>query len=135
MREVLGPEGRLVLLVPALSRLYGSLDVHLRHFRRYEKAELEQKLRDAGFVIEDLRFLNRPGVFGWYVNGRILKRKVLPKNQLRAFKLLLPLLKREETDPPSYGMSLLAIARKGVATRAGAVSAARGAEELAASRA
>ncbi|MBC8647006.1 MAG: glycosyltransferase [Thermoanaerobaculia bacterium] len=135
MREVLGPEGRLVLLVPALSRLYGSLDVHLRHFRRYEKAELEQKLHQAGFVIEELRFLNRPGVFGWYVNGRILKRKVLPKNQLRVFKLLLPLLRREENDPPRYGMSLLAIVRKGAPVQAGSVSAARGAEELAASRA
>jgi len=134
MREVLGPGGRLVLLVPALARLYGSLDVHLRHFRRYEKAELEEKLRTAGFAIEDCRFLNRPGVFGWYVNGRLLRRKVLPRNQLRAFKLLLPLLRAEENDPPRYGMSLLAIARKGSAAQAGAVSAAR-TEELAASRA
>jgi glycosyltransferase involved in cell wall biosynthesis len=123
MREALRPGGRLVLLVPALARLYGSLDVHLRHFRRYEKAELEEKLQNAGFSIEDCRFLNRPGVFGWYVNGRILRRKVLPKNQLRAFKLLLPLLRREETQPPSYGMSLLAVARKGKAAGAAAVSA------------
>ncbi len=111
MREILQPGGRLVLLVPALSRLYGSLDVHLRHFRRYEKPELERKLSEAGFAIEDCRFVNRPGVFGWFVNGRILRRKVLPKAQLRLFRLFLPFLKREETAPPSFGMSLLAIAR------------------------
>jgi len=37
---------------------------------------------------------------------------VLPSGQLAAFKLLLPLLRREETNPPPIGMSLLAIARK-----------------------
>ncbi len=112
MREVLQPGGRLVLLVPALSWLYGSLDEHLRHFRRYEKGELEQKLAEAGFQIEDCRFVNRPGVVGWFVNGRILRRRVLPRAQLKAFKLMLPLLRREEARPPSFGMSLLAISRK-----------------------
>ena len=112
MLAVLEPGGRLVLLVPALSWLYGSLDVHLRHFRRYEKADLEEKLAAAGFAVEDCRFLNRPAVFGWYVNGKILRRRILPKGQLKLFKLMLPLLRREETRPPSFGMSLLAIARK-----------------------
>ena len=110
--SVLRPGGRLVLLVPAHARLYGSLDEHLRHFRRYEKAELEGKVREAGFVLEDLRFLNRPGVFGWYLNGRVLRRRVLPRGQLSLFKLVLPLLRSEETNPPAWGLSLLAIARK-----------------------
>ena len=109
---LLPPGGRLVLVVPALARLYGSLDEHLRHFRRYEKAELEGKVRAAGFTVEDCRFLNRPGIVGWYVNGKILRRRVLPSGQLAAFRLLLPLLRREETNPPPVGMSLLAIARK-----------------------
>jgi SAM-dependent methyltransferase len=112
MLAVLEPGGRLVLLVPALSWLYGSLDEHLRHFRRYERAELEEKLAAAGFVLEECRFVNRPGVAGWYVNGRILRRRILPRAQLKAFKLMLPLLRREEKNPPSFGMSLLAIARK-----------------------
>jgi SAM-dependent methyltransferase len=109
---VLRSGGRLILLVPALRRLYGTLDQQLHHFRRYEKAEVEEKIRDAGFGVEDCRFLNRPGVWGWYVNGRILRRRVLPRNQLRAFSLVLPLLRSEENTPPPYGLSLLAIARK-----------------------
>ena len=112
LNALLPTGGRLVLIVPALARLYGSLDVHLHHFRRYEKAELEQKVRDAGFALEDVRFLNRPGIVGWYVNGKILRRRVLPSGQLAAFKLLLPILQREAKNPPSIGMSLLAIARK-----------------------
>ncbi|HEV2064516.1 MAG TPA: glycosyltransferase [Thermoanaerobaculia bacterium] len=112
MHDVLKPGGRLVLLVPALRKLYGTLDVHLRHFRRYEKAELTEKLSAAGFSIEDCRFVNRPGVFGWWVNGKLLRRRVLPRGQLAGFRLLMPLLRREEANPPSIGMSLLAMARK-----------------------
>jgi glycosyltransferase involved in cell wall biosynthesis len=110
--DLLPAGGRVVLVVPALARLYGSLDEHLHHFRRYEKAELEGKLAAAGFTVEDCRFLNRPGIVGWYVNGKILRRRVLPAGQLAAFRLMLPLLRREETHPPSVGMSLLAVARK-----------------------
>jgi glycosyltransferase involved in cell wall biosynthesis len=116
LEKVLQPEGKLVLLVPALQKLYGTLDVNLRHFRRYEKTELTEKLAAAGFSLEDCRFLNRPGVFGWYLNGKILRRRVLPRAQLQAFKLLLPLLRREESHPPAFGMSLLAIGRKAAET-------------------
>jgi len=112
MREVLQPGGRLVLLVPAFQSLYGTLDEHLRHFRRYEKEELEEKIRGAGFRLEDCRFVNRPGILGWWINGKLLRRRVLPRVQLRAFKLLLPLLAREEERPPKAGLSLLAAARK-----------------------
>jgi glycosyltransferase involved in cell wall biosynthesis len=112
MYSLLEPGGRLVLLVPAFQRLYSSLDVHLRHCRRYEKADLEQKLREAGFALEDLRFANRPGIFGWWLNGKVLRRRVLPRGQLRAFKYLMPILKREEKRPPKKGLSLIAIATK-----------------------
>jgi glycosyltransferase involved in cell wall biosynthesis len=112
MREILLPAGRLVLLVPAHAKLYGTLDEHLRHFRRYEKKELEEKLRAAGFTLEDCRFVNRPGVLGWYVNGRILHRRVLPRSQLKLFSLFYPLLRREEASPPAFGLSLLAIGRR-----------------------
>jgi SAM-dependent methyltransferase len=108
----LPPGARLVLIVPALARLYGTLDEHLGHFRRYEKAELEQKVRGAGFTLVESRFLNRPGILGWYINGKILRRRVLPRGQLAAFKLLMPMLEKEVESPPSTGMSLLAIGRK-----------------------
>ncbi|MBP7677410.1 MAG: glycosyltransferase [Thermoanaerobaculia bacterium] len=110
--SVLPRGGRLVLLVPSLKALYGTLDVHLHHFRRYERDELVKLVSGAGFEVETARFLNRPGVLGWWLNSRVLKRKVLPKGQLRAFRWLLPLLKLEERREPSFGMSLLVLARK-----------------------
>jgi SAM-dependent methyltransferase len=110
--SVLAPGGHLVLLVPSLKALYGSLDIHLQHFRRYEKEPLRALLAQHGFEVEDLRFVNRVAVFGWWLSSRILKRKVLPRNQLAAFRLMMPLLRFEETHPPSFGLSLLALARR-----------------------
>jgi glycosyltransferase involved in cell wall biosynthesis len=110
--SVLPKGGRLVLLVPSLEALYGTLDVHLHHYRRYERDDLKRLVSEAGFEVEKIRFLNRPGVFGWWLNSRVLKRKVLPKGQLAAFRWILPLLKLEERSDPSFGMSLLVLARK-----------------------
>ncbi len=110
--SILPPGGRLALLVPALPALYGSLDIYLRHYRRYERDALAALVTEAGFTIDEIRYVNRPGVAGWWLNSRVLKRKVLPKGQLGAFRWLLPLLKSEERNPPSFGMSLLVLARR-----------------------
>ncbi len=109
---VLPPGGRLALLVPAMPSLYGSLDVHLRHFRRYDRVALVELVTEAGFAIDEIRYLNRPGVAGWWLNSKFLKRKVLPRGQLGAFRWLLPLLRAEEKSPPSFGMSLLVLAHR-----------------------
>ena len=110
--SVLEPGGRLVLLVPAMPALYGSLDMHLNHFRRYDRESLRDLVTRAGFAVRTLRYLNRPGVFGWWLNSRVLKRRVLPRGQLAAFKWIQPVLKLEENHHPSFGMSLLVLAVK-----------------------
>jgi len=111
--SVLNPGGRLVLLVPALPGLYGSLDIHLNHFRRYERQGLQHLVTSAGFDVQSVRYLNRPGVVGWWLNSRVLRRRVLPRAQLMAFNWIRPLLRLEERRPPSFGMSLLVLATKG----------------------
>ena len=49
---------------------------------------------------------------GWWLNSRVLKRRVMPKSQLAAFKWIMPLLKLEEGGNPSFGLSLLVLARR-----------------------
>jgi glycosyltransferase involved in cell wall biosynthesis len=110
--RVLQPGGHLALLVPALPALYGTLDENLRHYRRYEKGALATLVGHAGFALDSIRYLNRPGALGWWLNARVLKRRVLPKRQLGAFKWVMPLLRAEEKSEPSFGMSLLVLARK-----------------------
>jgi SAM-dependent methyltransferase len=111
--SVLPSGGHLVLLVPAMPSLYGTLDIHLNHFRRYDRQQLMLLLQSVGFELETLNFVNRLGVFGWWLNSRVLRRKVLPRGQLTLFRwLVLPMLRREQSRPPSFGMSLLALARR-----------------------
>ncbi|MGH9201164.1 MAG: glycosyltransferase, partial [Vicinamibacterales bacterium] len=112
LHGVLEPSGRLVLLVPALPALYGSLDRALEHHRRYSRDEVLTKLRAAGFVIEASWFFNVLGVFGWYLNSRILKRTTFPPVQLTLYDLLVPLFRLESRVKLPFGMSLIAIARK-----------------------
>ncbi len=44
--------GYLIIAVPANQKAYGFADANAGHIRRYEKQELENKLRDAGFKID-----------------------------------------------------------------------------------
>ena len=104
--------GRVVLLVPALKGIYGAIDRAIGHYRRYEKKEITGKLMEAGFAVEEARFINMIGVPGWYVNSCLLKRKELPGLQARLSNKLVPLLQLEKQLTPPWGMSLLAVGRK-----------------------
>ena len=110
--DLLEPEGRLLLLVPSHPWLYGSLDQHLAHHRRYGKRELKNKLETVGFKIIFLTYFNRIGILGWFLNSKILRRKRLPSFQLRIYNFLVPLLKLEKFFPLPFGISLLAVAEK-----------------------
>lgn len=110
--ELLEPGGRLLLLVPSHPWLYGSLDEHLGHQRRYGKKELRNKLETAGFRVIFLKHFNRIGILGWFLDSRILRRKRLPLFQLRIYNLFVPLFKLEKFFPLPFGTSLLAVAEK-----------------------
>ena len=85
-------KGRFLLLVPAHSVLYSKLDENIGHFRRYDKDELLKLLQDQGFDIEYYRPFNFAGLWGWLLNGRILKREKLPTGQLKLYQILSPVL-------------------------------------------
>lgn len=110
--QLLAAGGRVVVFVPAGSKLYGSLDRGVGHQRRYDKEELAAKLRDAGFEVEQISFQNRAGKLAWWINSRLLKRQSLPAAQSRLFDRLVPLFKAFEGDHPASGLSLIAIGRK-----------------------
>jgi glycosyltransferase involved in cell wall biosynthesis/predicted SAM-dependent methyltransferase len=108
----LEPGGRLLLLVPSHPWLYGRLDQHLGHRRRYRKEELKNKLETAGFRVIFLKYFNRIGILGWFLNSRIIRRERLPSLQLRIYNLLVPMFKLEKFFPLPFGTSLLAVAEK-----------------------
>lgn len=112
MYRLLVPGGRLALLVPAHSALYNSFDVGLEHFRRYSRKPLTTLLASTGFEVEDCWHFNALGAVGWFVNGNLLRRKVLPSGQMRLFDALVPLLRMERSLRLPFGVSLVAMARK-----------------------
>lgn len=105
--------GRLILLVPALQALYGSMDIADHHHRRYSRAGLSDLIREAGFRIDRVFYMNLVGIIGWLMNGRLLKRTLIPEKQLQVFDRVIPLLRRiERLTPPPIGQSLVAIGVK-----------------------
>jgi hypothetical protein len=111
MRELLVPGGRVVLVIPALRPLYGSIDEAIGHYRRYTRDEIVHKLADARLAVEHLSFFNVLGVAGWFLNARILRRRSVPGVQARLNDRLVPLLRLERRLRPPIGMSLLAVGR------------------------
>lgn len=115
MYEALAPGGRLLLLVPQGRALYGTLDYYLDHYRRYKYNEVLRLMRAAGFSIEQSFSMNIPGMLGWYLNSRILRRSILPSGQLKLFNVITPLVRGiEERIKVPIGISVVAIGRKDV---------------------
>jgi SAM-dependent methyltransferase len=111
-RHVLSPGGKLLILVPALPALFGSLDTSVGHFRRYTPETLRTVLTQNGFELESMEWLNMLGIPGWFVNGRVFRRKRLPAFQLKVFDAVLPWVARLESRVRlPVGMSLFAVAR------------------------
>jgi len=108
----LGKDGLVVLVLPAHQALFSKIDKHLGHYRRYTKDLLRERLEQAGFRVEKMMYLNMLGALGWFVNGRLLRKKLLPSRQVRLFDLLIKLLAIENWIDPPFGLSVLAVARK-----------------------
>lgn len=115
LNSILVSGGRVVVFVPAVSALYGSLDRALGHYRRYRKRDLQRLAAATGFVVEHLAYFNFLGLFGWWLNSRISRRRVLPEKQVRWFDLCVPLLRRLDKLAPPVGLSLLMVSRKAAA--------------------
>jgi glycosyltransferase involved in cell wall biosynthesis len=109
---LLEPGGRFHLFAPAHQWLFGTMDRNLGHYRRYGKEELRKKLENAGFRVLLLKYFNRAGILGWFLNGKVFGRKELPSFQLRLYNSLVPLFKIEEILPLPFGASLVAVAEK-----------------------
>jgi SAM-dependent methyltransferase len=110
----IAPGGRLVALVPANQWLYGSLDRHLGHCRRYERSELRRKMEEAGFEVETTFWMNAFGMIGWFTSARILKRQTIPFRQIRIFELMVPIARFVDGLATRLvgGLSLICIARR-----------------------
>jgi 2-polyprenyl-3-methyl-5-hydroxy-6-metoxy-1,4-benzoquinol methylase len=106
MAQCLRPGGSLFLLSPAHALLFGEVDRAVHHQRRYAKAALARLLRDTGFVVETIRYVNPVGALGWLVSSRLLKVRDIPSSSLRIYEHLVPVLKLVDRVPMPFGLSV-----------------------------
>jgi glycosyltransferase involved in cell wall biosynthesis len=104
--------GRLIVVVPALQKLHGTIDDAVGNLRRYGKEELRLRLEAAGFLVERMCYFNWLGAVAWYVNSRVLQRRSVPAVQAWLNDRMVWLLRMERRRGIPWGLSLLVVARK-----------------------
>ena len=106
--------GRLLLFVPALLGLYGTMDAEFEHFRRYTRHALHCKVTEAGFSVDQLQYVNLPGVLAWWVSGVLLRRRTITARSARLYdRWAIPLIRAVESRwHPPLGQSLRLVATR-----------------------
>jgi glycosyltransferase involved in cell wall biosynthesis len=104
--------GRAIVLVPCGPKLYGTLDEVLGHCRRYTVEQLVDVSQRAGFTVERVLKFNRPGVVGWWLNGKILRRRTFGLAQVRLLNLLTPVFRLVDSWLPLPPLSIIAVLKK-----------------------
>ncbi len=112
LAALLRPGGALLVFVPALRWLYGSLDSRVHHFRRYSRSGLARLVRRAGLELRTLHFFDAAGVAPWFVAGRLLRRRAFSAAAARLYdRAVIPLASRmERWLRPPLGKNLVCVA-------------------------
>lgn len=114
VRSMLKDEGKVVIFVPALPSLYGTMDRQSAHFRRYSKSELIAVVHAAGFEVEKSSYFDPLGVLVYFTMYRILKITRLGTGSVFMYdKVLLPFSERiaRLTQHRMIGKNLIVTAR------------------------
>jgi len=113
MKHLLKDNGRIVILVPALPSIYGTLDSLVGHHRRYTKKSLSAVFARAGLTVKDAYHLNFWGIFTWFLAGKVFQKKQFDAVTCRRLDRIVPVLKMFETfGPPPVGQSLIMVGEK-----------------------
>jgi SAM-dependent methyltransferase len=109
----LKPGGKLVILVPAFQLLYNKFDEILEHQRRYTPRSLEALMSIPGFKIIHTQFFNVMGIVGWFVSGKLMRKKTIPEGQMRLYDKLVPVWKVLDWFMGRFfGLSVICVAQK-----------------------
>ena len=113
--RLLAPGGRVYIYLPAFNLLWSSMDEKVKHFRRYDRRELEEKIKSAGFRIEKCRYVDFTGFLATLAFKLIGNKKGdLNRNSIQIFdRLIFPL--NAILDPVfgrMLGKNIFVVARK-----------------------
>jgi SAM-dependent methyltransferase len=118
MNSLLRPGGNILIFVPAMPWLMGSMDHQLGHFRRYTAGNLLEKCRNAGFTIRMCSYFDVMGIAPWWVKYCLLRSQTMEPAAVRFYDTYVVPLSRllESAVPPPIGKSVILIAEKAEAT-------------------
>ena len=112
LRKVLKPGGSIIVLAPQSPALYGSLDRTLGHRRRFTRLDLRTLLEQHGLVVQRIYQLNKIGMAGWWLYGKLLRRGHISKLMLKIFDKTVWFWRRADPLIPWPGLSLVVVANK-----------------------
>src|SRR5262249_3767319 len=117
IRSVLVDGGTAIILVPQGKWNFGTLDEVLGHQRRYTKKCLQNLAEECGFSVKAIVEFNRVGTPAWFVNGKILHRRVFGLFQIWFLNFLTPVFRWLDPILPFPGLSLIAVLQREVPAR------------------
>ena len=109
------PGGAVVVFVPAFPFAMSRFDRAIGHYRRYTMKSARGALSAAGLVVQDVRYVNAPGLVAWTIGMRLLRMTPGEGVVLRSWdRAVVPVARRlEERWQPPFGQSVLAVGRSG----------------------
>jgi SAM-dependent methyltransferase len=112
-RSLVRPGGAVIMFVPAFEFAMSRFDRQVGHVRRYRVPTLRAAYLAAGLEVDDVRYVNAPGLFAWVVGMRLLG--LTPKDGVAVRiwdRFVIPVARRLEGKVrPPFGQSVLAIGR------------------------
>ena len=114
MKEILSEGGRIITIVPAFPKIFGSLDEAYGHYKRYSKEDFIKISHELELSLIHFRYFNVIGILGWIYSGKILRGKTFSKKSITVFdRWFVPILSTiEKKVYPPFGLSLIAVFEK-----------------------
>lgn len=111
MKRRLRPGGKLIVKVPAQSKLYSDMDRASGHFRRYDDADLRTLMESHGLRTLALRHMNPAGAWGYRFKKEQKTNfsKTFSPGKLKAVNSLIPMLAWLDHVPFLKGLSLVGV--------------------------
>ena len=107
------PGGAVVVFVPAFPFAMSRFDRAIGHYRRYTVESARKAFTAAGMALEDVRYVNAPGLLAWTIGMRLLRMTPREGLVLRSWdRAVVPAARRlEKRWRPPFGQSVLAVGR------------------------
>ena len=110
-KSLLKPDGRLVLIVPAMKLLYSEMDRCSGHYRRYDKQDLLCFAQQHDLSTISCRYINPIGALLYHMkkNRKTNFSTSMPRFVLAMANKVMPLFVLSDHLPIEFGLSLVGV--------------------------